>query len=287
MIVTNISVNSFKELLSHRGITLASAMLLSALSLEVPVLSLPASVLYAILMMTRVQPSILLLAAALLPWLMKCMLLSSWTSVPNVDFMCLAIASVVYCYSFKWIVVLERMSMLGFILAVALYAYKDVWFSLIEKTALSQVTDTVLIGLLSVKVSLLVSMVLFFCARWAALFLKQSKKFERQFKKPKVSMNFALASSMLLLLTWVSVGTAGLGLPLLMPFWYVGHVSALSWMRKKVPRSWSKPLPTVFYYAMFFTALFTDVLMMILVSMYMGLGVYQSYKNHWEWRISR
>lgn len=275
-------MNLWVELFSHRGIAAATAMLLGAISLEAPALSLPASLLYSVLLITRMQPIPYMMMAGCLPWLLKCMLLGTWMIVPGLDFILLMLASAVYCVSSRWIIVLERISLFAFFCAFSLFFYKGLWMSLMEKGSLLNVPDHLLIGIIFVKVVLIVSLLVFFCARWVALLLQQTKLFDKGFKQSKVSMRYAMMTCMFSIIVASVYGAAGLALPLMMPFWYVGHVNALKWIKRRMPRSWVKPMPTVFYYLLLVMILLTDILMVLLVSTYMGLGVYQSFRTYWR-----
>ena len=214
-----------------------------------------------------------------MPWLLKCVLLGSWAPCPGFDFIFLTCVAVLYCYARHWVAILERISIVGFIAALMLAYYKDAWFSLIGNKEIIAVADNIFIGLIAVKITLTVSMLLFFCARWAALLLKQEKEFNKKFKQSRVSMAYAVVVFALSSVCWWN-DAPGLALPLMMPFWYVGHVYALKCIRLCLPKSWIKPVATIFYYLLLLMALLTDVLLVLLMSGYMSLGVYQSFRDY-------
>lgn len=271
------------EILSHRGMAISFAMLLSAMMLEVTELSMMASVCFVTMLVTRTQPPIYLLVAVSMPWVLKSLLLGGWAPWPSVDFVFLSVSAVVYIYSKGWMDVLERLSFLAFIIALCLYVYRGYWAEFIKDNDLHEIindeTITFMVGFIALKIDLLVALLLFFCARWSAVILDTLKIFRKKFIKPSVSLWYVILSLVVLVLSWV-LQVSALALPMILPFLYVGHVHMLKWTKVQVPRSWKKPTPVMFYYLVFFMVLLTDVLLVVLVPLYMGLGIYQSFRNY-------
>ena len=269
-----------QDALKHQGIVLSLAMLLFVLSSHVALLSLPAAMLVAFLIIGKFQKISYIVGACCVPSVVATLATGQWVCIGSLECICMTLMALIYSYTRRWVRCIEYVSVLYFIMACILYTYKvGVIERLLHELGIGISPDK-FIAMAVIKFEIMSCIFLFYTARYVAYWYHVKASFYKGFDHPYVTLAYAFFSCIVCLVLVYIRYPLSLACILCVPYVYTGHVYIRYYVMRILPVSWKSNQKNILYYTVLFFLTLKDVFFVSGVIIYMFMGMYRSIKYY-------